>query len=79
VLSVKAGSLAEEAGLIGQDQGGADIIVAANGKEIRSAQDLLDIVRSLKSGEAVILKFLRLGRSQRGVSTSAFYTSIAKP
>ncbi len=79
VLSVKAGSLADDAGLTGQDQGGADIIVAANGKEIHSAQDLLDAVRNLKSGEAVVLKFLRLGRSQRGVTTNTYYTSITKP
>ncbi len=79
VLSVKAGSLADDAGLTGQDQGGADIIVAANGKEIRSAQDLLDTVRNLRSGEAVILKFLRLARSQGGVRALTYYTSIIKP
>ncbi len=79
VLSVKAGSLAEDAGLIGQEQGGADIIVAANGKEIRSAQDLLDTVRNLKSGDAVILKFLRFQRSQRGITALTYYTSITKP
>jgi len=79
VLSVKPGSLADDAGLTGQDQGGADIIVEANGKKIGSAQDLLDTVKGLKSGEAVILKFLRVGRAQRGLVTSTFYTSIAKP
>jgi serine protease Do len=80
VLSVKAGSLAEEAGLVGQDRGGADIIVEANGKKISQAQDLLNIVKGMKTGEAVVLKFLRI---QRGVGNrlipSTLYTSITKP
>ncbi len=83
ILSVKPGSLAEDAGLQGQDQGGGigDIIVEANGKKINSAQDLLTIVKNLNSGEPVILKFLRVsGRGQnRRLLTSTFYTSITKP
>jgi serine protease Do len=80
VLSVKPGSLAEDAGLEGQEQGGADIIVAANGKKIAAAQDLLNIVKNLKVGEPVILKFVRVNRSQTGrVVPSTFYTSITKP
>ena len=80
VLSVKPGSLAEEAGLVGQDQGGADIIVEANGKKISVAQDLLNVVKGLKSGEAVVLKFIRLQRGAGNRMTPAtFYTSITKP
>ena len=79
ILSVKPGSLAEDAGLNGQEPGHAQIVVAANGKKIGSAQDLLDIVRGLKSGEAVILKFLDVHSSQGRFATSTFFTSILKP
>jgi serine protease Do len=81
VLSIKAGSLAEDAGLIGQDRGGFDIIVAANGRKIEKAQDLLDVVKGLKSGDAAVLKFIRVQRDQqRGrLVPSVFYTSITKP
>jgi serine protease Do len=80
VLSVKAGSLAEEAGLVGQDRGGADIIVDANGKKISQAQDLLNIVKALKSGEAVVLKFVRIQRGEGSrLIPSTLYTSITKP
>jgi serine protease Do len=79
ILSVKPGSLAEDAGLNGQEPGHVQVVVAANGKQIGSAQDLLDIVRGLKSGEAVVLKFLDVRSSQGRYSTSTFYTSIVKP
>jgi S1-C subfamily serine protease len=79
VLSVKPGSLAEDAGLSGQEPGHAQIVVEANGKKISSAQDLLDIVKGLKSGEAVVLKFLDVRSSQGRFVTSTFYTSIVKP
>ncbi len=80
VLSVKAGSLAEDAGLDGQEQGGADIIVSANGKTIAVAQDLLNIVKNLRQGDAVILKFIRVNRTQAGrIQPNTFFTSIVKP
>ncbi|HYK87506.1 MAG TPA: trypsin-like peptidase domain-containing protein [Acidobacteriota bacterium] len=81
VLSVNPGSLAEEAGLVGQEQGGGtgDIIVEANGKKVLSAQDLLMIVKNLKSGDAVILKFLHPVAQDNQVVWSPFYTSIIKP
>jgi serine protease Do len=79
ILSVKPGSLAEDAGLSGQEPGHAQIVVEANGKKISSAQDLLDIVKGLKSGEAVVLKFLDVRSSQGRFVTSTFYTSIVKP
>ena len=80
VLSIKAGSLAEDAGLQGQDRGGFDIIVAANGKMIEKAQDLLNVVKGLKSGDATVIKFIRVQRDQRGrLVPSVFYTSITKP
>jgi serine protease Do len=81
VLSVKPGSLAEDAGLVGQDRGGADIITEANGKKINQAQDLLNVVRNLKPGEAAVLKFVRMTRdTARGrIVPSTYYTSITKP
>jgi len=83
VLSVKAGSLAEEAGLQGQEQGQGDIILEANGQKINVAQDLLNIVKNTKSEEGVVLKFIRIERrtqSSAGVVASApIYTSITKP
>ncbi len=81
VLSVKAGSLAEDAGLVGQDRGGADIITEANGKKIGQAQDLLNIVKGLKPGEAAVLRFVRLTRDtvKGRIQPATFYTSITKP
>ena len=83
VISVNPGSLAEEAGLAGQEQGGGsgDVIVEANGKKVETAQDLIAIVKNLKSGEAVVLKFLRVrGRNEnRQLITDTFFTSITKP
>ncbi len=81
VLTVKPGSLAEEAGLQGQDNPAAtDIIIEANGKKIDSAQDLLNVVKSMKTGDGVVLKALRVARSRTGsLSSSPLYTSIIKP
>ncbi len=80
VLSVSAGSLAEDAGLAGQDQGGADVIIEVNGKKITAARDLLNVVKGLKSGEAAVIKFVRLGRaSTNRIQTFTYYTSITKP
>jgi serine protease Do len=79
VVSVNAGSLAEEAGLYGQEQGGADIIVQANGKKISNALQLLNVVKGLKGGEDVVLKFVRLQRGTKGIVASTFFTSITKP
>jgi len=82
VTSVKPGSLAEDAGLQGPEQGvPGDIIVMANGRKIATAQDLWDVVKGLKSGEAAVLKLLRItGRTESGrITTSTLYTSIAKP
>ncbi len=82
VISVKPGSLADEAGLIGSDSGGrGDVIVAANGKPIQNPQDLLAIVKNLKNGEAVVLKFLRvIGQERnRALISETNYTSIVKP
>jgi serine protease Do len=83
VLSVKPGSLAEEAGLMGQEQGAGDVILEANGRKINAAQDLLNIVKDLKTGEAAVLKFIRIdGRapnSSRVIASPPIYTSITKP
>jgi len=72
---VKAGSLAEEAGLQGQSQNGYDIIVQANGKTIETAQDLLNLVKGLRSGEDIVLKFIRYS----GSNSATFFTSLNKP
>jgi len=83
VVSVKPGSLADEAGLSGPDQGGSgDVIVAANGKPIQNARELFDIINGLKTGESVVLKFVRVaGRGQNSdrVLTTTYFTSIVKP
>ncbi len=82
VLSVKPGSLADDAGLVGGEQGVSGcVIVAASGKPINGAQDLLNAVKSTKSGEPLILKFLRiLGvRQDNRLVTEIYYTSIIKP
>jgi serine protease Do len=81
VTSVKPGSLADDAGLEGSDQGGlGDIIVGANGKPVASAQELLKVVKALKHGDPLILKFMhsdQTGNSQ--FDTSTYYTSIIMP
>ena len=77
IKSVKAGSLAEEAGL---DEG--DIVVSANGKPVQVARDLFSIIRDMRAGEAAVLKFKRIPRGAgqgRDVQASTFYTSITKP
>ncbi len=81
ITSVSPGSLADDAQLIGGDQRGyGDIIVAANGEPITNARDLLNSVRKLDSGEAVILKFLRIrGQDQSRLVAETKYTSIVKP
>jgi serine protease Do len=80
VLSVKPGSLADDAGLEGPGQLPGNIIVAADGKPINNAQDLLNIVKALKSGESVVLKFLRAGGGDNNrIVTEICYTSIVKP
>ena len=80
IQSVKPGSLAEEAGLLGQDsQRVTDIVVAANGKKIESAKDFLAVFNSLKTGEGVVLKVLRVSRVRTGAASSTLYTSVIKP
>ena len=81
ITSVKPGSLAEEAGMVGVEQTGAgDIIVAANGKPVTDRDDLLNIVNGVKSGQSVVFKFLRVSRTRIGqIVTSTFFTSVIKP
>jgi serine protease Do len=80
VTDVIPGTLADDAELSGEIQFQnqklpGDIIISANETPIRSAQDLLDYVRKMKSGEAVILEFLYLKDGE----PSTHYTSIVKP
>jgi serine protease Do len=81
ITSISPGSLADDAQLIGSDQRGyGDIIVAANGEPVANYQDLLNSVGKLDSGEAIILKFLRIrGQDQSGLVADTQYTSIVKP
>lgn len=80
VLSVKPGSLADEAGLEGPGRHPGDVIVAAGGKPINNAQDLLTIVKNLKSGEPIVIKFVRaIGRDNNRIVTETSYTSLIKP
>jgi serine protease Do len=76
VLSVKPGSLADDAGLIGE----ADVIVAVNGKPVETAQEMNQVVKGLKSGEPMVLKFVRASRDERNrVQPETCYTSLVKP
>jgi serine protease Do len=81
IKSVKPGSLADDAGLTGADQGEGDVIVSVNGKPINNRDELLSAVKAIKSGDAVIFKFLRIaGQRQDGrFVTTTLYTSVIKP
>jgi serine protease Do len=77
VTKVKPGSLGDDANLEPQD-----IIVAANGKKISTAEDLAELLRkTLKSGDAVVLKGVRIRPDQNSKISNPqnFYTSIVKP
>lgn len=77
ITSVKPGSLADDAGLTGPLPGdGGDVIIAANGKPVTNKDDLFSIVKGLKSGSPIILKFMRI--MPQG-EPSTLYTSIIKP
>jgi serine protease Do len=76
VTSVKPGSYGDEAGLVGPE-GGGDVIVAANGKTVNSAQELFNLVKNLKNGDPMVIKFLR--RTQETGRVDVYYTSIIKP
>jgi serine protease Do len=80
VLTVKPGSLADDAGLTGGSEG-LNVIVSANGKPINTASELRDFVKSLKSGEPMIIKFIRaIGHDESNrLVTETCYTSIIKP
>ncbi|MDR0310629.1 MAG: trypsin-like peptidase domain-containing protein [Acidobacteriota bacterium] len=79
ITTVKPGSLADNAGLAGQNSGSpySDVVVAVNGKPVANKDDLLNIVKGIKIGSPIVIKFLRY--SQEDNSTSVFYTSIIKP
>lgn len=81
VFSVKPGSLAYDAGLSeGGQSGPGDIIVAVNGKPVTSPQDLSDYVKSLKSGDSMVLKFMRpVRQSGTKLEFGPLYTSLVKP
>jgi serine protease Do len=76
VLTVKPGSLAADAGLVGD----ADVIISVNGKPVSSAQELNTLVKNMKSGESMVLKFIRSARDESNrLLTEICYTSLIKP
>jgi serine protease Do len=76
IMTVKPGSLADDAGLVAE----ADVIVAVNGKPILNVQELNTLVKGLKSGDPMVLKVIRSGRDERNqLLTEICYTSIIKP
>ena len=79
ITSVKPGSLADDAGFRGQPQrgGNGEVIVAINGKPVNTPNDLLDIVKEVKTGDAIVFKFLRY--AQETNETSVSFTSLIKP
>jgi serine protease Do len=81
ITSVTPGSIADDAGLRGSEQGGGDIIVSANGKPVNDRDDLVAIVKATRSGAPVVLKFIRVYRAQdeNQSATETCYTSIVKP
>jgi serine protease Do len=80
VTAVSPGSLADEAGLVGPEQSGGDVIVSANGTQVNNKDDLLRIVKGIKRGEPVILKFLRPAPGENSkIVTLILFTSIVKP
>ncbi|MBN2430955.1 MAG: trypsin-like peptidase domain-containing protein [Acidobacteria bacterium] len=70
VEEVKPGSLAEEAGLETND-----IIVEVDGKPVTTALAFVNKIRDMKSGESVVLKFIKISAN----SQATFFTSITKP
>lgn len=79
VTSVKPGSLADDAGLLSADPrgAGADIIVEINGTAVTGANNLINIVKGVKSGSPIVIKFLRYFAEQSESVPS--YTSIVRP
>jgi serine protease Do len=76
VLTVKPGSLADDAGLVAE----ADVIVSVNGKPVANAQELNALVKGLKSGESMVLKIVRSGRDENNrLQMEICYTSLIKP
>jgi len=61
VLSVYAGSPAEQAGLQGSEAGGGDVIEAIDGQPVASLQELMTEVGGHAPGDAMRLQILRDG------------------
>ncbi|HSW39971.1 MAG TPA: trypsin-like peptidase domain-containing protein [Acidobacteriota bacterium] len=80
VTSVSPGSLADDAGMRGAQQGIGDIIVAVNGKPVKNRDDLLAIVRGVKQGEPLVFKYIQSDLLRSGeVHKATFYAGIHKP
>ncbi len=56
VTDVQKGSLSDKAGLKAED-----VIIVANGEQIKNEQDLLFVINDLKTGDTLKLKILRNG------------------
>jgi S1-C subfamily serine protease len=71
IVNVAPGSPAERAGLRGVDLAAGsigDVIVEANGKQVRRLADLTDILEKTKPGDTVTLEVARGGGGRRSVS-----------
>ncbi len=80
VTSVTVGSLADDAGLIGSQQGGGNIIIAANGQAVNNKDDLFNIVKALRRGDPVVLKLIYFEPTQNNQFAKEIgYTGIIKP
>jgi serine protease Do len=80
VTTVSPGSLADDAGLRGSNQGIGDIIVAVNGKPVRNPDELLRFVREVNRGEPLVFKYVQSAQLRTGeVSKATFYAGIYKP
>jgi serine protease Do len=76
ITSVKPGSLADDAGLSSPQGDGGDVIIAANGKPVTNRDDLFTIVKGIKSGSPIVLKFMHIPPQGE---PGTYFTSIVKP
>ena len=71
VLGVRAGSLADEAGLLSNQ-----IVTHVNGDAVRSAQEFKNRIDSMSSGKGIVLRLVTVDRDRR---KNISFTSFIKP
>ena len=74
ILDVAVGSLADDAGLKS-----GQVITHVNGELVRTAQDLLDEINSMSSGQGVVLRVVSVDPRDRDRRQSIAFTSFLKP